>query len=147
VRSLTVIEPPASAVARGVPSVDAYGADVRSLITATDLEPVTALRQFTKIVGAPVEITDSPPEPLLKGIRQLLGARPPDEAELPLRQLRDAPFRILAVSGGHAEPYEVICDTIARETGAERAVCPGQDHLVPDTGAPFNDLLERFFHG
>lgn len=92
----------------------------------------------------PFEVRDPLPEPLAKGIRQLQGARPPDEAELPLRLLRDATFKMLVVSGGHMEAYEVICDVIARETGAERAVCPGAGHVVPDAGAPFNDVLERF---
>lgn len=49
------------------------------------------------------------------------------------------------VSGGHSEAQETICDTIARETGAAREVCPGRDHLVPE--APeFNTVLERFLY-
>jgi phosphoserine phosphatase len=77
---------------------------------------------------------------------QLLGARPPDEAEPPLHVLRDAPFRVLVVSGGHSEANEIICDTIARETGGERAVRTGVDHLVPEAPG-FNDVLERFLRG
>jgi pimeloyl-ACP methyl ester carboxylesterase len=147
VRSLTVVEPPASAVARGVPVVDAYGAEVRAVIEATELTPREGLQRFFTIVGVPYEVPEDLPESLVNGMRQLQGARPPDEAELPLAQLRDAPFDTLVVSGGHKEAYEVICDTIARETGAERAVCPGAAHVVPDTGEPFNTLLERFFTG
>jgi hypothetical protein len=33
---------------------------------------------------------------------------------------------------------------IAAGTDAERAVVPGADHLVPDTGEPFNRVLEEF---
>jgi pimeloyl-ACP methyl ester carboxylesterase len=69
---------------------------------------------------------------------------PPDEAELPLDALRQADFPILVVSGGHLRANEVICDTIAERTDARRAVCPGAGHLVPDTGAPFNAILEDF---
>lgn len=60
-----------------------------------------------------------------------------------VKALRAAGFPMLVVSGGHSEANEVICDTIAREAGAQRAVCRGRDHLVP--AAPrFNDLLEGF---
>ncbi|MFQ6325831.1 hypothetical protein ACLMAL_06795 [Nocardia sp. CWNU-33] len=55
-----------------------------------------------------------------------------------------AGFPILVVSGGHRQAFEDICDAIAERTGGERAVCPGMDHLVSDTGAPFNELLEDF---
>lgn len=145
VRSLTVVEPPASAVARGVPAVDEFGAEVRAVIEATDLTPQEGLRRFFPVAGVPYDVPDELPESLSTGMRQLQGARPPDEAELPLAELRDAPFEILVVSGGHKKAYEVICDTIARKTGAERVVCPGADHVVPDMGEPFNALLERFF--
>jgi hypothetical protein len=51
---------------------------------------------------------------------------------------------MLVVSGGHHPASEIICDTIARRTGGLRPVCPGMGHLVQDTGAPFNALLESF---
>ena len=56
------------------------------------------------------------------------------------------PAPILVVSGGDRPVYEAICDALAERTDAERAVCPGMGHLVPDTGAPFNELLEDFFN-
>ncbi|MET9627997.1 alpha/beta fold hydrolase [Lentzea sp. NPDC006480] len=142
VRSLTILEPPSAGVARGVPVVDAFGAATRGLIEA-ELDPVEALRRFFPIAGVPIEVPDQPHETLVKGMRQLLDARPPDEAEPPLAALREAGFPILVVSGGHSEANEIICDTIARETGGQRAVCRGRDHLVPE--APeFNALLESF---
>lgn len=144
--SLTIVEPPAAGVARGVQAVDEFGAATRAVIESTDLGALTALRRFFPVAGVPVEVADPPPAVLAKGMLQLLGARPPDEAEPPLHELRDAPFRILVVSGGHSEANEIICDTIARETGAERAVCRGADHLVPEAPG-FNDRLERFLRG
>ena len=123
--------------------VDEFGAATRAIVESEDLEPVTALRRFFPVAGVPVEVPDEPHETLVKGIRQLLTARPPDEADPPLHALRDAGFPILVVSGGHSEANEIICDTIAHETGAERAVCRGRDHLVPEA-AGFNALLERF---
>ncbi|MGW4212830.1 alpha/beta fold hydrolase [Lentzea sp. NPDC004789] len=143
VRSLTIIEPPCAGVARGVPVVDAFGAATRAVVESADLDPVAALRRFFPVAGVPVEVPERPHETLVKGMRQLLGARPPDEAEPPLAALRAAGFPILVVSGGHSEANEIICDTIARETGARRAVCRGRDHLVAE--APeFNALLESF---
>jgi hypothetical protein len=94
-----------------------------------------------------MEITDPPAPVLVQGMRQLWGARPPDEADPPLGLLRAAPFRVLVISGGHLPTNEIIRDTIAERTGGERAVCPGAGHLVPDTGEPFNKLLEQHFTG
>lgn len=146
VLSLTVVEPPCSGVARGVPVVDAWGAAVRAVIESADLSPVEALRRFFPIAGVPIDLPAQPHEILVNGMRQLRGARPPDEASPPLAALRSAGFRILVVSGGHSEANEIICDTIARETGAQRAVCRGRDHLVPEA-TEFNSVLERFLAG
>ena len=144
VLSLTIVEPPCAAVARGVPAVDEYAAEIRALL-GSGLDPVEGLRRFFVIAGVPVEVPDEPHPTLVKGMRQLLGARSPDEAEPPLQALRAAGFPILVVSGGHSEAQETICDTIAHETGAARVVCPGRDHLVPE--APdFNAVLERFLY-
>lgn len=142
VLSLTIVEPPSTGVARGNPAVDEYAAAIRAL-AGSDVDLVEGLRLFFRFAGVPVEVPDEPHETLLKGMRQLLGARSPDEAEPPLHALRDADFPVLVVSGGHSEVQEIICDTIARETGASREICRGRDHLVPE--APeFNTVLERF---
>jgi pimeloyl-ACP methyl ester carboxylesterase len=144
VLSLTVVEPPATALVSGHPVVDDWAARIRSLM-ASDRPLETLLRDFLALVGAPVDVVDPVHPTLLQGTRQLLGARPPDEAVVPLDSLQGLPM--LAVSGGHMEPYELICDAIVAATGASRAVCPGAGHLVPDTGAPFNRILENFLAG
>lgn len=143
VLTLTVVEPPATALAKGNPVVDEWAAAIRRLMAREDPDLPTLLRDFLALVGAPVEVTDPVPPVLLQGTGQLIGARPPDEAQPPLEALRDLPM--LAITGAHLEPYEAICDVIASRAGAERARCPGAGHLVPDTGAPFNALLEKFF--
>jgi pimeloyl-ACP methyl ester carboxylesterase len=144
VMSLTLIEPPATAVGRGVPEVDTYGAQLRTLLSATETAPDVALRQFLDLVGAQISVDDPPAPLLIQGMKQLLGARSPDEADPPLDALGFAQFPMLVVSGGHSQANEVICDIIADRTGAMRAMCPGMGHLVPDTGAPFNRLLAAF---
>ncbi|MFC9432644.1 alpha/beta fold hydrolase [Nocardia sp. NPDC057030] len=145
VRSLTVVEPPLFGIARGNPAVDDMSAATRALIEDLDLPAETALARFFEVEGVPVALGESVPRVLTDGMRRLQGARPPDEAAPPMRLLRSAGFPILVVSGGHLEANEIICDAIAEQTGAERAVCAGMGHLVPDTGAPFNALLEKFF--
>jgi pimeloyl-ACP methyl ester carboxylesterase len=145
VMSLTVIEPPATAVGRGLPEVDTYGGQLRALLSVTDIAPNVALRQFLRLVGAQVRVHEPPSPLLIRGMKQLLGARPPDEADPPLDALLAAPFPMLVISGGHMRANELICDIIADRTAALRAVCVGMGHLVPDTGAPFNRLLRAFF--
>lgn len=74
--------------------------------------------------------------------------RPPGDAELPLDVLASAGFPMLVITGDHRPEYEIIADAIADGTGARRDVVRGMGHLVPDTGAPFNRLLEEFLnHG
>jgi pimeloyl-ACP methyl ester carboxylesterase len=145
VLSLTVIEPPCTAVARGEPVVDDYGEQVRALVEDVDADPADALRRFYSVVGIHLDVEEPLVPVLEQGIRQLLGARSPDEADPPLARLRAAGLRILVVSGDHLPANEIICDTIATRTGADRALCPGAGHLVPDTGEPFNSLLEKHF--
>lgn len=147
VLSLTVIEPPCTGVARGVSEVDEYAAEVRELIENTDRTPAQALRRFFDVVGIHLPVDEPLPPVLEQGVRQLAGARPPDEATPPLDVVRAAPFPVLVVSGGHLRANEIICDTIAERTGAQRAVCPGAGHLVPDTGEPFNKILEQHLMG
>ncbi|HEY4457113.1 MAG TPA: alpha/beta fold hydrolase [Pseudonocardiaceae bacterium] len=143
IRSLTVIEPPSSAVAAGVPVVDQFGRDVRAAIE-TPAEPAEALRRFFRVAGVFQDVTEPVPDVLVRGITQLADTRPPDEARPPLAELAAAPFPIMVVSGGHSEANEIICDTVAEATGARREVLPGAGHLVPDLGAPFNNLLSEF---
>jgi len=143
--SLTVIEPPSTSVACGDPVVDDFANAVRAVIDDADAAPDRFLRRFCEVVGVPAHVLPDPPlRVLIKGVRQLQGARPPDEAMLPLDDLAASGFPMLVVSGGHHPASEIICDTIAGRTGGQRAVCPGMGHLVQDTGAPFNALLENF---
>ena len=76
VSSLTIVEPPCSAVAKGVPVVDSFGADVRAILELTDVAPAEALRRFFRVAGVREEVVEPVPEVLLRGINQLFGARP-----------------------------------------------------------------------
>lgn len=143
VRSLTVIEPPAFGIARGRDGVDAYVARLAALWEEGPAEPESFLRAFLGTIGASSPPGRFTPE-LLQGARTLRVERPPWEAEIPLTRLAAAPFPILAVSGGHEPAFETVCDALAEQAGAERAVLPGAGHSVQRLGPPFNDLLAAF---
>lgn len=144
VRSLTLIEPPASRVAKGNPVVDRWAEETHALFSDPGDDLRALLGRFFRVAGVHLPVPDPLPEPLERGTRALIGARPPTEADLPLTELAESELPCLVVSGGHHEGHEAICDVIANETNAERAVITGGAHLVPDTGDPFNQRLECF---
>ncbi len=143
-RSLTVIEPPATCLAAGNPAVDAFarlGAEWLASGPRDDLEAF--LRGFLALAGS----TFVPPHPLppalAQGARTLAVERGPWEAEIPLEPLAAARLPVLAVSGGHQPAYEAICDALAERLHAERLVLPGYGHTAQQHPA-FNDALADF---
>ncbi|HZS30462.1 MAG TPA: alpha/beta hydrolase [Gaiellaceae bacterium] len=143
VRSLTVIEPPALGIARGVPAVDAFDAAAARLWQDGPRDPAAFLRGFLELAGTPVPPGEFTPA-LLQGARTLMVERPPSEAEIPLDELAAAPFPKLVVSGAHDAAFEAVCDVLEKRLGAERAVLPGAGHSVQRLGEPFNALLADF---
>lgn len=142
-RSLTVIEPPAFGVARGIPAADEFMARVEAHWTSGPRDPGEFLRGFLSLVGSSTPAGNFTPE-LLQGARTLMVERPPSEAVIPLDDLARAPFPKLVVSGGHSAAFEALCDLLAERLDAERAVLPGAGHSVQRLGDPFNDLLIDF---
>ena len=150
VRSLTVIEPPAFGVARGVPAVDELIARIEEHWTRGPRDPGEFLRGFLGLVGSSAPPGNFTPE-LLQGARTLMVERSPAEAEIPLDDLARTPFPKLVVSGGHSPAFEAVCDVLEQRLRAERAVLRGMGHSVQRLGEPFNELLtdfvERAEHG
>ena len=142
-RSLTVIEPPAFAVASGEPAADEFMARMEGHWTNGPRDPAEFLRGFLALVGSSIPPGDFRPE-LLQGARSLMVERSPAEAVIPFDVLARAPFPKLVVSGGHSAAFEAVCDMLERRLGAERAVLPGAGHSVQRLGGPFNDLLADF---
>src|SRR5436190_5653140 len=142
-RSLTVIEPPAFGVARGVPAADEFIARIEEHWTNGPRDPAEFLRGFLGLVGSSLPPGDFSPE-LLQGARTLMVERSPAEAVVPFDELAPAPFPKLVVSGGHAEAFDAVCDVVEERLGAERAVLPGAGHSVQRLGEPFNELLADF---
>jgi pimeloyl-ACP methyl ester carboxylesterase len=144
IRSLTVIEPPATRVASGHAAVDGLAAGAVELWTngPTD-DPEAFLRTFLSAVGSDFDPPSPLPPELEQGALMLIAERLPSEAEVPLRALAEAPFPKLVVSGAHHPAFDAICDALERGLAAERVVLPGYGHSVqrhPD----FNDALADF---
>ena len=141
--SLTVVEPPAFGVARGIPAADEFMARIEDHWTNGPRDPAEFLRGFLTLVGSSIPPGNFTPE-LLQGARTLMVERSPAEAVIPLDELARAPFPKLVVSGGHDAAFEALCDVLAERLGAERAVLPGAGHSVQRLGEPFNELLAGF---
>ena len=144
VRSLTVIEPPATRVAAGNPAVDAFAAAGEALYAsgARD-DPETFLRRFLLVVGSALDPPSPLPPELEQGARALQVERGPWEAEIPLDLLAAAPFPKLVFSGNHNPAFDGICDVLEERLPADRIVLEGFGHTVqrhPD----FNDHLADF---
>lgn len=142
-RSLTVIEPPAFAVARGVAAADEFTARIEEHWTSGSRDPAEFLRGFLGLVGSSIPPGNFTPD-LLQGARTLMVERSPAEAVIPFDELARAPFPKLVVSGGHSAAFEAVCDVLDERLGAERAVLPGAGHSVQRLGEPFNELLADF---
>jgi pimeloyl-ACP methyl ester carboxylesterase len=142
-RSLTVIEPPALAIARGNPAADAFAAGAERLWEDGSREPEAFLRGFLTAVNAPIPAGELSPA-LLQGARTLMVERYPWLAEIPLDELAATPFPKLVVSGGHSEAFDAVCDVLEQRLSAQRAVLPGAGHSVQRLGEPFNELLAAF---
>ena len=80
-------------------------------------------------------------------IRAQMAERWPSEAEIPLAKLAAAPFPKLVISGGWSDAFEVICDILERELGAERAAFPATGHGLMAKGEPLVRRLVEFWVG
>jgi pimeloyl-ACP methyl ester carboxylesterase len=118
VRSLTLVEPPATRAAAGDPDAALFWAALEraSAGTGSDRE---FLQDFRRAVGASAEAF--PPEmpdvwtvltpPLRYG-------RPAWQAEVPVDRLVAGSFPILVVLGNHHRAFEAICDALTRDLHA-----------------------------
>jgi pimeloyl-ACP methyl ester carboxylesterase len=142
-RSLTVIEPPAFGVARGVPAVDEFVETISVHWYEGPRDPAMFLSNFLGYVGSSIPPGNFTPE-LLQGARTLMVERLPSEAVIPFDELAAAPFPKLVVSGRHSAAFDAVCDVLEEKLDAERADLPGAGHSVQRLGEPFNDVLADF---
>jgi pimeloyl-ACP methyl ester carboxylesterase len=142
-RSLTVIEPPATRAAAGDPAADAFAAGAIDLWTNGPRDPEAFLRAFLDAVGSAWQPPSPLPPDVERGARILMAERGPWEAEIPVEQLRVLALPTLVVSGGHHAAFDAICDSLERELRAERAVVRGAGHSA-QRAPSFNDALVAF---
>ncbi len=143
-RSLTVIEPPATRIALDNPAVAEFaarGAEVYATAQTDDAE--TFLRRFLAAVGSALDPPSPLPPEVEQGARALAVERGPWEAVVPLDTLAAAPFPKLVVSGAHHPAFDGICDVLERELAAERVVLEGFGHTA-QRHPGFNDVLVDF---
>jgi pimeloyl-ACP methyl ester carboxylesterase len=144
IRSLTVIEPPAMDVARGMPAVDRFIADGAEWWTHGPREdPDAFLRGFLHFVGSDYDPPSPLPPALEQGARALIGERRQWEARIPLTPLAATPFPKLVVSGDHSEAFDAVCDVLERQLHAGRLVLTGYGHTA-QRHPSFNARLAEF---
>jgi pimeloyl-ACP methyl ester carboxylesterase len=142
--SLTVIEPPAMDVARGMPAVDRFIADGAEWWTHGPRDdPDAFLRGFLRFVGSDYEPPSPLPPALEQGARALIGERRQWEARIPLTPLAATAFPKLVVSGGHSAAFDAVCDVLERQLRAERIVLAGYGHTA-QRHPSFNERLAEF---
>jgi pimeloyl-ACP methyl ester carboxylesterase len=145
VRSLVVSEPGALQIAGDDPVVAAMIEQGEQLYRiGSELGPAAFLRHFRAGVHSSHETPDELPDWLEHGARLAINERPPWDGLVPLHTLHAATFPKLVISGGHSPAFETVCDTLAEEIGAERAVLPGRGHTIPSLGNDYNALLGAF---
>lgn len=140
-RSLTVIEPPAMALARGNPAVDRFVSEGIDWWRNGPVEdPEAFLRGFLEYVGSDYVPPHPLPPALEQGARTLIVERAPWEAEIPLDTLAGAGFPVLVVSGGHHAAFDAVCDVLEQRLTARRIVLPGYGHSA-QRHPEFNERL------
>jgi pimeloyl-ACP methyl ester carboxylesterase len=146
IRSLALLEPAVSTMTSSDAARDLVDA-IRS-IWDQDLPDEVWLARFLEAVGT--DMATLPPEvleeatPLVPVLRR---GRPAWDREPPVTELAAAPFAKLVVSGGHSVGFDAMCDELAEQIGAARAVIEGAGHEIQFTGAPINDALLHLWAG
>jgi pimeloyl-ACP methyl ester carboxylesterase len=144
VRSLTLVEPVVYSIALDQAAVRSCVEQVAAYFAGTPSGPRGFLEGFLRLMGAPGKLPDPLPPTVEATTKLLMHCRFPWTAQIPLDELARAPFRSLAISGGHSPVFESICDVLRDRLGAERIVVPGAGHNVPRAGTAFNERLESF---
>jgi pimeloyl-ACP methyl ester carboxylesterase len=155
ITSLTVIEPPAFAVARGNPAVETLVERLAAWRDQGDPSaPERLLPQFMVALGFDQPSVQPTAKDLAAAVRSLREP-PPWEADVALEVLAATTFPKLVVSGAWdiapkqareigGRAHIAVCDVLEEQLGADRAVLSGAMHNPQLLGKPFNDRLRTF---
>lgn len=137
--SLAVVEPPAFAVARGNPDVEAL---IERLKHAYEPERPLATDEF--LVRFLRCLDPSFPNSITlslenrKGIEAMRAEPAPWALDIPLDALATTTFPKLVVSGNWSPAFEAVADVLTARLPAQRVLIEGAGHYILDTGAQFN---------
>ena len=143
VRSLAVSEPPAFALARGNPQVEAIVERLERIFTQGPRDPREFLVAFLAAVGSSAVVPDELSPEQEGSVRATMVERAPWEAVIPLDELAATAFPKLVISGAHQPAFDAVCDVLETRLGAERAVLPGTGHSIPRAPG-YLERLEAF---
>ena len=156
IRTLTVSEPPAFAVARDHPDVEWLIERLAPLITEeARLTPDAFAAQFDAAIGLAHDPTPPASGRRLKNRDAARMEQAAWRADIALDTLAAAPFPTLVISGGwddattaplhrSGRAYAAVCEVLEQRLGATRVVIRGAGHVIPRTGPPYNDCLRVF---
>ena len=143
--SLTVIEPPATRSAAGVPAADEFAAGAERSWRDGPEDPEAFLRGFLQAVGSDWDPPTRCRRRSRRAPRRCDASAAPGRPRFRSRAPR-SPFPKLVVSGAHHAAFDAICDALERDLDAERVVLPGAGHAVqraPGFNEAFAEFLER----
>jgi pimeloyl-ACP methyl ester carboxylesterase len=161
VRTLTVVEPAAFAIARGEATVEELIVNLERVyaaaanLTAAEFG-VRFLEAFGYRRGVDMPAHPKLTRPAARAARTTMTERPCWEAEIILDALTGASLPTLVVSGrwdnlaaggqavGHTA-IGIVCDTLTRALDARRVTIGGWAHGCQYSGKPFNDALRSFW--
>jgi pimeloyl-ACP methyl ester carboxylesterase len=147
VRSLTVLEPPAFAVARGNAAVEALVEQLkRPYAAVSTLTPEEFLRGFLSAFSGQEPLEGFILEPSMrKDVQAMMAEPPPWELEIPLDMLAATPFPKLVVTGNWSPAFDAVAEVLTRRLHAQHLICEGAGHNIAMVGEALNEHLMAFW--
>ncbi len=143
VRSLTVIEPPAFALASDLPAVRRVSEALKAHWAVADPTELHAfVTGFVAALEMNMPLPDPLPAPVADAAVNLITERP-WRVDVPIGAVADASYPKLVVTGGWSEAFDGISMRLAGLLNLECHHLPGAGHAVQKVGAPFNELLRK----
>jgi pimeloyl-ACP methyl ester carboxylesterase len=140
IKSLTIVEAPAWAVARGEGAVARL---VERMMpgwrSPTPEAFIRALAKGLTDQDLPADFEPAPPQ--RRGIVATMTEPAPWDVTVPVQALAAAAFPKLVITGGWHAAFELVGERLATRIGAGRQVLSGRDHGVQSLGEPFNHAL------
>ena len=149
VRSLTVLEPPAFAVARGNAAVETMIEQLKQPYAAVStLTPEEFLRGFLSAFADQEPPEDFTLEPSMrKDVEAMMAEPPPWELDVPLDTLAATSFPKLVVTGNWSLAFDAVAEVLTQRLHAQHLICEGAGHNIAMVGKALNELLETFWQG